>query len=113
MRLRIVRPEGHGPSNQVNRDIIPAHLPGKHAEKMQATHVIGVNGADLPVKALGLGQTSSSMVRKRRGELFRNLRHRIPQSTELESVHKRLVGLDAARLNNADCRAAFFPGKVL
>ena len=50
------------------RDIGAADLCGQHTEKMKAIDVVGINGADLPVEALGLDQPAGLVVRERHGE---------------------------------------------
>ena len=66
MRLGIVGLDGQDPSNQVDRDILAAHLAGKHPEEMEAIGVVGISGTDLPVKAFGLGEPAGLVMRERR-----------------------------------------------
>jgi hypothetical protein len=75
-RLDIVGLERHGPSDQVDRDVVAAHPAGQHTEKMEAIDVVGIDGTDLPVETLGLSQPASLVVRERQGEPLRKRRRR-------------------------------------
>ena len=65
VRLGVVGLESQSPSNQVDRDIIAARLPGEHSEKMEAVDVLGINGTDLPVKAFSLDEIAGAVTRHR------------------------------------------------
>jgi hypothetical protein len=68
MRLGEVRPQRQDPSDQIDRDLVAAPLPCEHTKKIKAVDVTGIDGADLPVEALGLGQSAGLVMREGQGE---------------------------------------------
>ena len=68
MRCGVIRAESDGLTNPLHREIMAAGLVGDDAEVMPRVGVVGLRGQDLPVKCLGVLETSGLVVLKGQGE---------------------------------------------
>ena len=66
------------PSNVLDGDLVPAHLVGNHAEKMDRIGMIRIDRENLPVDLLGRLQPAGLMVLDRNCKCFGNGCHHIP-----------------------------------
>ena len=64
MGLVKIRPQRQGATNELDSDVLTAHLMGHDAQKMQRIGVVGILGENLPIKRLSLWKLTRTMMLK-------------------------------------------------